>query len=167
MGFIELSERLNALSEYKLADIVSEILERDIPILIEIQKDQLYAGQNAKGEKLSPSYSSDPYFKSPLSAKKYADFKSRLNQRSDSGIFTKRDNDTPNLIVTGTLIYNTIYANVNNKQLILSARSSLLSKLEAKYSEPFGLNQIAWDYYMKTYFIPDFKTEILTFLHQA
>lgn len=166
MGFIELSKRLNALYKYKLADIIVEILEKNIPVLIQIQKEQLYAGKNADGDNLSPGYSEDPFFKSPASAKRYAEFKAKIRKGKDSAIFGSKDSDTPDLIINGRLIYDTIFASVNKNSLIISARTSILSKLEAKYKTPFGLNQKAWEYFMETYFIEDLQKEVLTFLNQ-
>lgn len=49
MGFLELSRRLNVLNNGLFATYISEILNQDSVVLEELQKDQLYAGQTAKG----------------------------------------------------------------------------------------------------------------------
>lgn len=166
MGFTELGRRLKILRESELANIISNILEKHSDLLVEIQKYQLYAGQNAEGNPLSPSYLDDPYFNDRAAAQRYADWKNSLGQDRSNPIYKKKDKNTPNLIVTGTLIYNTIYASVSPKELIISARTSILSKLEGKYKEPFGINQLGWDYYTKKYFIPEIKNDVQKFLAQ-
>lgn len=167
MGFGELSRRLQLLINSKLADIISRILDRHSLVLVELQKDQLYAGLNSKGDRLSPTYLNDPYFKSPLSALRYATYKEKLNQRMHNSLFPKKDFEVPNLIVTGTLVYDTIFSNVSSKQLVISAKSSIINKIESKYNEPFGLSQVAWDYFTQKYLIPDLERELKKFLTQS
>lgn len=166
MGFTELGRRLRILREAELANIVSNILDAHSDLLVEIQKYQLYAGQNAVGEQLAPSYLDDPYFKDQAAAQRYADWKATLGQDRSNPIYPKKSKDIPNLIVTGTLVYNTIFASVSPKELIISARTSILSKLEGKYKEPFGINQLGWDYYSKKYLIPELKERVQKFLAQ-
>ena len=165
MGLQWFINRLEALSNGKIAEFIGEILDEDKAFLIELQKDQLYAGQNAKGGRLAPSYLNDPFFKTPAAALKYARFKERLNQRRENSIFGKKDFEVPNLIVTGTLFYNTLFAQVTDKSLIISARTSILSKLESKYQDVLGLNKIAWQFYFKEYkVIERLRLKITTYL---
>ena len=166
MGFGELARRMQQLSDNVLAEIVYEILSEHKNLLEEIQKYQLYAGQNAKGEKLAPSYLDDPFFKDSASAQRYANWKNSLSHNYQSNIFEPKDVNTPNLIITGTLVYDTIFASITNKSLIIGARSSILSKLESKYKEPIGLNQTAWDYYAKNFLVPELKQRVRQFLQQ-
>lgn len=166
MGFIELNRRLDELINSKLAEFIAETLISNLDELVELQKDQLYAGQNAIGNPLAPSYFNDPYFKSPITAAKYARFKDRLNQRSENPIFKKKEFETPNLIITGRLVYDTLVAEVSSNSLIIQARSPIISKLEAKYIEPIGLNQTAWDWFAKEILVPDLESKMQNFLQQ-
>lgn len=166
MGFIELEKRLKLLSESQLSAFIVEILTADRHILVELQKFQLLAGQNALGNELAPSYLDDPFFKSKESAQRYSNFKDKLGLETNTAIFKSKKKDTPNLIISGGLVHDTIFANITPKSLILDAASSILSKLEAKYIEPFGLNQTAWDYYGEVYLAPKLKQKVGQFLQQ-
>jgi len=162
---IWLVTRLEQLIKSKLVDFIVEILDKDKPILVELQKDQLYAGLNAEGQPLTPSYSSDPYFKSKDAALRYAAWKQKLNQRKENSIFPTRDIDNPNLIINGKLVYDTIFAQITDKSIIISARSSIISKIESKYNEPFGLSKTAWTFYIEEYkFIERLQDKIIKFL---
>lgn len=151
MGVQWFIKRLEDLANGKIAEFIGEILDEDKSVLVELQKDQLYSGQNAEGGRLAPSYLNDPYFKSPAAALRYAQFKEKLNQRRGNSIFGKKDFEVPNLIVNGKLFYDTIFAQVTDKSLIISAQSSILAKLETKYQFVLGLNKIAWDFYAEEY----------------
>lgn len=166
MGVLILQRKIESLRSGKLVEFISDILDRHKSVLVELQKDQLYAGQNAKGKKLAPSYLNDPFFKSKESAQRYSDFKARINPRAHNSIFATKDKDTPNLIITGGLIYDTIFANVTDKSLIIDARSSIISIIEQKYTEPFGLNQTAWDFFTEKYLMKELKQEIANYLKQ-
>lgn len=167
MGFIELNRRLGELQSGLLATFIAEILNSDIDLLEELQKDQLYAGQNADGNSLTPSYYADPFFKNPISAAKYAAYKEKLNVRLHNPIFKKKDFETPNLIVTGTLVYDTIFAKVNGvSSFTIDANSPIYGKLMSKYKDPFGLNKVAWDWYTENYLVPELKDKIGKYLEQ-
>lgn len=167
MGFLELSRRLNVLNNGLFATYISEILNQDSVVLEELQKDQLYAGQTAEGKTLSPSYYADPFFKNPLSAAKYALYKDRLIARTHNPIFAPKQYETPNLIVTGKLVYDTIFARTNgNKSLTIDANSPIIANLLSKYREPFGLNQTAWDYYTRVHLVPKLTDKVRNYLYQ-
>ena len=145
----ELANRIEQLRTKELVRIISEIFDEHRYLLVELQKDQLYAGRNAKDRELNPTYYNDPYFKTPAAAARYAKWKSSLNVRTHNPIFPQKQYETPNLIITGTLIYDTIFAKVSNGILEMSANSSILSELEQKYDEPFGLGKTAFEEFVR------------------
>lgn len=165
MGVQWFIKRLEDLANGELANMLGQILDEDTAVLVELQKDQLYAGQNEKGGRLAPSYLNDPFFKTPAAALRYAQFKDKLNQRRENPIFGKKDFEVPNLIVTGTLFYDTIFADVQNDKLIISARSSIISKLETKYPDLLGLNMTALKFYKEEYnLIERLRTKVINYL---
>jgi hypothetical protein len=164
---IWLVDRLEKLKNGKLVDLIVEVLDEDKTILVEIQKDQLFAGQNASGGNLAPSYFADPYFKSPIGAAKYAKFKEQNDKtvRKHNPAFKPKEFETPNLIINGRLFYNAIFAQLSNDSLILDSRGAIISKLESKYKDLMGLNEVAWTHYIKQYkFIERLQTKIMNFL---
>ena len=164
---IWLVTRLEQLKNGKLVDFIVEVLDADKSILVELQKDQLFAGQNSKGGNLAPSYYADPYFKSPIAAAKYAKFKESNDKqvRMHNPAFKKKEMETPNLIVNGKLFYNAIFAELSNDSLILHSRGAIIAKLESKYGDLMGLNETAWKYYIEKYnFIERLQKKIMTFL---
>jgi hypothetical protein len=144
----KLAQKFRSLQN-ELGSLVETII-KDLSIEIEIlQKDQLWAGLDGDGKKLRVGYSQDDFFKSPESAARYAKF--------------KKDYDTPNLIINGKLVYDRIDISVGGNKLIISAASPILSELQSKYGETFGLGEIAFAHFQKTYFIPIFVERLKTF----
>ena len=164
---IWLVSRLEQLNNGKLVDFIVEILDADKGILVELQKDQLFAGQNSKGGTLAPSYYADPFFKSPIGAAKYARFKENNDKqvRRHNPAFKQKEAETPNLIINGKLFYNAIFAELSKDSLILGSRGAIISKLESKYGDLMGLNETAWKHYAEKHnFIERLRTKIMTFL---
>ena len=164
MSLEGLVSKFKSLDSDKIVDFVIEIMDANLPFLVELQKFQLLAGQNAVGEYLSPKYTEDSYFKSKESAKRYSDFKSKLAQDTNTEIYKKKPKDVPNLIITGSLIYDTIYAKTGSDYIEISARSSIIGKLESKYRNLFGINKTGWDYFSEKYLIPQLNEKVLNYL---
>ena len=142
---------MNKLINGGLVEIMMETLNEDLVYLQELQKDQIFAGQNEKGLRLAPSYFSDPFFKSPLAAAKYAKFKDKndANIRKHNPIFAKKDFETPNLIVTGSLFHNHIFAKMLPDGIDFGSTGRIFGQLESKYPDLMGLNETAIDGYMR------------------
>lgn len=103
----------------------------------------MYAGLDGKGKLLKPGYSQDPYFKKPGAGARYAKWKDRLLQRSHNSIFPVKPVDTPNLIVTGTKIYDRLIFKVGNERFVLDAQSSIIADIKRKYGDVFALSPLA------------------------
>jgi hypothetical protein len=163
-AFQRLSNNLKTLN---LVEMIQRLMQEDEPLLLALQKDQLYAGQDANGDSLRPSYLEDPYFKSRDAAQRYSDWKDRLDQRTPNEIFHKRPAGTPNLIITGTWFYNTLVADVGNGKLVLRSDSWLFPKLETKYGNALlGLNQTALRYYVEEILFPRLQRETYAWLNR-
>lgn len=92
-------------------------------IIVKYNKDQLFEGLNAKGQKLSPKYS----------RVRYARAKNSMNPLPGMG--------TPDLKVTGKF-YSGFYLTAKNGKFDFFSSDEKAEKLEAKYGEDiFGLTK--------------------------
>lgn len=165
MGLIELNKRLKQLREGLMVKYAEDILKQDVSILLRLQKDQLLSGQKQDGKSL-PSYYQDPFFKSPIKAARYAQFKDRLIFDKVYDIFGTKEMETPNLIVKGSLVHDRLFVQIGDGKIIIDANSPIRGQLIAKYNNLFGLNQTALNYYLNTFFIVDYRKKIENFLAQ-
>lgn len=133
-----------------LVDIIMGVIDEDLDYLKELQKDQIFAGQNSKGLRLAPSYLSDPFFSTPTKAAKYAKFKEKndADVRRHNPIFAKKDFETPNLIVKGTLFHNHIFAKLIPEGIEFSSTGRITAQLESKYPDLLGINMNAFEGYL-------------------
>lgn len=166
MGAIEtLQAKLNNLLNNGLTEIIAKTAKNYEKELLYVQKQQLLAGQNAEGKSLFPTYSADPYFKSPAKAAKYAKFKANLKlEKVDTRIYPEKNDDTPNLIVTGVLFHNLIYVETTDNSIIFDSTGVITSRLISKYGQILGLNAKGWKYMRDTYMLKDIKRDVINYL---
>ena len=163
-AFQRLSRNLKTLN---LVQQIQTLMQEDEELLLSLQKDQLYAGQDANGNGLRPTYQEDPYFKTQAAAQRYSDWKDRLDQRSHNPLFAKRPSGTPNLIINGRWLYNTLVADVGGGKLVVSSGSWLFPKLETKYGQALlGLNHIALRYYVEEILFTRLQKNVNKWLNQ-
>ncbi len=148
----------------ELVRLTAEIISEDLEILEELQKDQLYAGRDASGDFVSPSYLEDTFFKSPEAAERYAQRKDRIQAR-DSGmaisLFGPKPYDVPDLIITGRLVYDSVRASISNNTLAINFSGMGARINEKKYRGVLdGLSDIVWQHYREFYFLPKFLDRI-------
>lgn len=135
----------------ELLQQASHLVARQAPVLLELQRDQMYAGLDARGRYISPRYSQDPWFKSRESAARYAAWKASLHQRRPASYLPPRPEDVPNLIINGRLIYDNLLLRVGP----LAMRVDLPGfDVEAKFGPVLGFSPVVLDYYRRTYFWP-------------
>lgn len=160
----KLSQNLSTLN---LIQQIQVLMEEDEPLLLDLQKDQLFAGQDAEGNSLRPSYLEDPYFSSRKEAQAYSDWKDTMSQRDANPIFLKRPSGTPNLIITGAWFYDTLIADMQKDTLVMRSDSFLIGKLEAKYGQYLlGLNKTALRYYVEERLFPRLQKNVYQWLNQ-
>lgn len=139
----------------ELRNQAARLMLRQADILLELQRDQMYAGLDAEGKAITPLYSQDPWFKSRESAARYAAWKKTLRQRTPARYLPPRPDDVPNLIITGTLIYDRLELTVN----MLGAEVRLPSfNITAKYGQVLGFSPLVLDHYRRNYFWPRYNT---------
>lgn len=147
----ELQRRLNRfqlLSE--LADSVKETQN----VIVDYNREQLLMGVDSGGNYLSPKYSEDPYFKSPESAKRYAEWKSRIEPKRDKPF------DVPNLFITGRF-HSGIDINVSKTEIDVFSHDANAGSIEAKFSTSiYGMNDETKREYIPKFLFPALKSRI-------
>jgi len=160
----QLLSKLKQLEQGKLQQIVEKAAKKHKNLAEETIKNQLYAGKTGSGDYLNPKYSQDPFFKSEKSARKYAGFKKGLNIRNKSDLFPEKPFDVPDLIVSGSLFYDTINANIANEEIRLTA-GGIYQKLKAKYgSDILEYNEIS-EKFLYSKINPEIKKNVNKFLN--
>ena len=130
------------------------LIQRQGNILLELQRDQMYAGLDARGQYITPRYSQDSWFKSKESAARYAAWKASLRQRRPAPYLPPRPEDVPNLIITGTLIYDRLQLRVNPWAVRVDLPGF---DVTGKYGPVLGFSPVVLDYYRRRYFWPQYN----------
>lgn len=148
------------MQSLNLVQMVEQILKENEFRILELQKDQLYAGLSSDGKNLRLSILDDPYFKTRKQAQAYSDKKDTQHARDEGSIFKKRDKGIPNLIVTGSLVYDRIFVKTESGRLIIDVNTPILSDLKQKYGEFLGLSPQACSYVTETIIYPQLKVMV-------
>jgi hypothetical protein len=87
---------VDSLRTFDITANAAECLIEHAADVEELQRAQLYDGKTSTGDDLSPTYFTDPYFKSPKQAAAYSRWKDKItpNPRRKKGV--------PNLFIVGT-----------------------------------------------------------------
>lgn len=147
-----IEKKIEALQAFKqsLEPRVEEIIAGRSDEYLDMQKEQLFAGQNSDGDDLRPYYSEDlrangGYFKSPESARAYAEYKAGLSYPSSYGA-ALRNPDAPNLFINGHLFHDGLVLVVGNGVIRVAHRSPEGQAIMQRYGEGnFGLNPMHLD----------------------
>jgi hypothetical protein len=141
---------------------VSKIASENQDVLLDLNRDQLLYGRDAKGDVLTPDYMSDPYFdkyKNPkMAASNYMNMKRNLEDQHWGMIryvgvqlFPDKKDYTPNLIVNGNWFMNHLYVAVNANKYELGSTGSASDDIQKKYSSyghpVFGLATVSKKYF--------------------
>lgn len=143
-------------ARYPKAETTS--LRNNKQVILSLQRDQLLAGQTNEGKKLSPTYTSDPFFKTKKSADSYAARKRAKEQRHAAmiryNLFAPKDSNTPNLIFANSLnasqFQRKLRVNITENKLTIISVWSRAKNVEKKYPKALGLNKTSakflWNY---------------------
>jgi hypothetical protein len=145
------------LAKYRTLDVqalAAEAARRHRDALVDLQKDQLWAGQNLAGGDLTPSILDDPYFRgNRRRAQGWSDYKDRQAQWAGNPAFPRRRAGTPNLIFsTGDVVWNPLRVVAEGDKLYLDTELSVANELEGKYGPVFGLNPTGRAYFVEHFF---------------
>lgn len=152
MTLHELSRRLKGFDlPTEVADSVNETKEA----MVSLNRMQLLRGLTKEGEYLSPKYSEDPFFKSKESAKRYAQWKKRIEP-----VKTDRPEDVPNLYIIGTL-HGGIEVNANSSEYTFTNTVSFAGKVEGKFKNIYGLtSESKSETYIPDYLLPAIQKRV-------
>jgi hypothetical protein len=157
------------LARYEALDVAKvahEVAAKYKDELVEIQKDQLWAGKNLKGDDLTPSILDDPYFVEKAEragakdvqfiakqmAQEWSDFKDTQHQWAGNPEFGERKKGYPNLIfTTGIKVWEQLDVIDTGDELFIDG-GLLHRELEDKYGGVFGLNPVGVRYFNERYF---------------
>lgn len=135
----ELSQKLSTL-QGQLNVFARLSMEEQSERILELQKEQLFAGKASNGENIRPYYSEDlkangGYFKTPQSAQRYADWKASLSYPYS----IQRNLDAPNLYINGKF-HSEIGLEFTDEYMRVKGDTPYAEGIIAKYGEStFGL----------------------------
>jgi hypothetical protein len=148
MGTIKAVKEHYERAYNSIESAVERVVSDNSDVLLDLNRDQLLYGRDAKGVTITPGYMDDPYFykfRTPLKAA--LNYKNRKRELEDrhygmirySGIqlFPDKSDDTPNLIVNGNWFMNYMYANISGNSYEISSTGIATGDIQQKY-EGFG-----------------------------
>lgn len=131
-----------------IGSAVSSVVSSNQDVLLDLNRDQLLYGRDAKGNVLTPGYMEDPYFdkyKDPIKAA--SRYKNRKRALEDDhwemirypGVqfFPDKSDDTPNLIIDGSLFMSYLYVKASGDKYELGSTGQAADDIQKKY-EGFG-----------------------------
>lgn len=126
--------------------------------LLNLNRDQMLLGRNSDGEPFTPTYTSDPYFKTAAQANSYAAMKFGLELVHRSRLtfplnYPDKGKDTPNLIVLGNF-QDGMLIKSNAESFTIDSGYDESRDIEHKYNNKvFGLTPLAkefwWDHRLR------------------
>lgn len=142
------------LDKFDLLQTVSEGVEATEDQILFLNRMQLLRGLDKYGKYLSPKYSEDPFFKSPESAKRYAEWKARIEPKTDKPF------DVPNLFITGRY-HSSIDVRVKDASIETMASDPNAASIEDKFSEDiYGLNPESKSIYIEDHLFDQVKNRV-------
>jgi hypothetical protein len=142
------------LDKFDLVETVSECVEVTREQMLYYNRLQLLHGLDQEGNYLSPKYSEDPYFKSPESAKRYAEWKSRIEPKTDKPF------DVPNLYITGRY-HESIEIDVEPSKYVISSSDPNAASIENKFTQKvYGLSPDYKAIYIEEHLFDELKGRI-------
>jgi hypothetical protein len=150
-----------------LPALIADEVEKTKDVLLDLNRDQLLYGRDAKGEVLTPGYMDDPYFEGDLkAASKYMNRKKKLEDKHwnrikfrDAGLFPDKSGDTPNLLINGNWFMNHLLIDVNKDKYTISSTGIAADDIQRKYAgyghPVYGFAPVSVNYYYFGYLRPN------------
>lgn len=133
---------------------VREALVKAEAEVLRLVKGQLWDGKAADGGDLRPSYSQDPYFKTPEQSVRYRLWKQEITPNPS------RDPDTPNLFIAGRF-YNELGVDYSTEAMTVQGATSYAGEIVAKYGlKSFGLSDAHLAYVSDVFVKPHFQQRL-------
>lgn len=130
-----IEDKISSLRMFRETFVASTFdeMKKHESYLLDLNKDQMMAGQNAEGTDITPSYLNDPYFKTKRQAVGYMNWKQRITADS------RRDAETPNLFIKGDF-HNSIKINFDNDSMEFVSNTTLGRDVQHSHPDVLGLN---------------------------
>lgn len=147
-------------------NVINKAFQQNNREILEMQKSQLLSGIDSNGKTLQPTYSSDPYFKTPEGRQKYTQMKTSQasihEQQRKYKIFPNKSPDVPNLIVTGAY-HRGLRSEVARGTISIVGTWSRSPRVEEKYPTALGLTQKGFNYLFERYA----REDLITYWHNV
>ncbi|MCL1933052.1 MAG: hypothetical protein FWF53_04465 [Candidatus Azobacteroides sp.] len=148
MGTIKAIKEKYENAYNQIGGTLSKVVSDNRDVLLDLNRDQLLYGRDAKGEVLTPEYTNDPYFdkfKNPTKAasnykkmkRASEDFHYGMIRYSGVQLFPNKNDDTPNLIVNGSRFMNHLFINTGSDQYEIGSTGIAADDIQKKY-EGYG-----------------------------
>lgn len=125
--------------QQNMSNYMKEGLIANEPKIMELQRQQLIDGLRSDDKPITPSYSQDPHLKNPA---KYKAWKGYIGANLPS---SKRDEDTPNLYITGKF-HNELGCIFYKNSVKITGVTPYALGIVAKYDpDTFGLTDESWE----------------------
>lgn len=135
-----------------IPEVIANTVQETSDVLLKLNKDQLLQGRDADGNLLSPTYTSDPYFKTPEHARRYSRMKHLLevihrSRMSYVALYGEKPTDVPNLIVTGSF-QDGMFISVTKDSYTIDSTYKDANDINAKYNyRVYGLALKSREFY--------------------
>lgn len=119
----------------KIPETIENAIYKNEKEILKLQRQQIYDGQNNKGEDLRPLYTEDSYFKTQGQARGYIKWKQSITPNP------KRNPNAPNLYINGYIHRNILIVNESgNIMFDFNSRVDFGESIKGKYKDLLGLN---------------------------
>jgi hypothetical protein len=139
-----------------IPETISNTVDQTQDVLLDINRDQMLQGRDADGNLLAPTYTNDPYFKTPEAAGRYSKMKYILevvhrNRIRNAELYGEKPTDVPNLIVTGPF-QNNMFIRVTKSSYEIGSTYGDANDINSKYkNRVFGIAPRYKAYYWFNY----------------
>jgi len=138
---------IDKLESFDMVSEAGKLIMENKQQILEMNKDQLWAGENTEGMPIRPSYFEDPFFKTRQQARAYANWKQRITPNP------KRALGTPNLFING-YYYNSQDLQVQGTDVVYTSTLIGGEDIDVKYRNIRGLTPINMQRLMNTRILP-------------
>ena len=159
MELKEVADIIHRIAE-GFEDDCLKCLEQNKEVVLQAVREQLYSGQDGDGNRLSPTYDSDPFFEEPgwwyHRASSYKAWKREITPPVKGTMLglPARDDNVPNLFVDGTF-YSEINATKSASGLMIDPGSGNGPDIVAKYGDRIlAMGPDAREYFNLFYMLP-------------
>ena len=148
-----------------LSSTVSDTVAKTADVIVDLNRDQLLYGRNAKGEVLSPSILDDPYWNDKGGREAAARYVKDKNSRhgefaalmsyTQVQLFPGKNDASANLIhSTGSYFFNHFFINASENSYVIGSTGIAADDIEDKYDSVYGLAPQSKGFYWRGWIGP-------------